>query len=77
MLGHQIPFAYCRQPGSSQPCRKILDCWFEIFDILAYAKEHFPPEQLQSIGAPPKPKMTTLIELIQQAQHAANTNSGQ
>ena len=71
MLGHEITFAYCRQGVSSHPCRRIFDCWFESFDVEKYIQEHFTDEEIRGFLAPPKPKMTTLIELIQQAQKNA------
>ncbi|MBN1815953.1 MAG: hypothetical protein JW828_01245 [Sedimentisphaerales bacterium] len=69
MLGHEVPFSYCRQGASSQPCRKIFDCWFQTFDIETFMKEHFSEQQIQTILTPPKPKMASLIELIQKAQN--------
>jgi len=74
MLGHHLTFAYCRQGASAQPCRKIFDCWFEMLDVEQFMREHFTEEQLKSLLAPPKPKTTSLIELIQQAQKNAKTN---
>ena len=68
MLGHEVGFAYCRQVGGAQLCRKILDCWFEIFDVRQFLKESYSPEQIEQIGQPPKPKLTSIVELIQQAQ---------
>lgn len=32
-------------------------------------KEHFSEQQIQTILTPPKPKMASLIELIQKAQN--------
>jgi hypothetical protein len=74
MLGHEIAFSYCRQGASARPCRKIFDCWFETFDIEGFMKEHFAAEELQAILAPPKLKMTSLVELIRQAQKNAEAN---
>ena len=72
MLGHHVPFSYCRTGAGSQPCRKIFDCWFETFDITAFIREHYSDEQIKAIVTLPKAKMVSLIELIQQAQrHAA------
>ena len=72
MLGHHLTFEYCRKGADAkQPCRKIFDCWFEEFDIEAFAKDHFTDEQIKAILNPPKPKMASLIELIQQAQQNA------
>lgn len=72
MLGHHLTFEYCRKGAKSQqPCRKIFDCWFETFDIEKFVKEYFTEEQIKAILTPPKPKMTSLIELIQKAQQNA------
>lgn len=70
-LGHPVPFSYCLQCGDEQaPCWKIADCWWEIFDVVAYLTEHFPPEVVATLqtAAPPKPKVTSLVELIEQAK---------
>jgi hypothetical protein len=32
-LGHEITFAYCRRENFGKPCRLILDCWWERFDV--------------------------------------------
>ena len=68
MLGHLVSFTYCMAPGSTLPCRKILDCWHERTDIKAYLSEIFTPEEIEAITATPKPKVTQLLELIQKAK---------
>ena len=68
MLGHHITFSYCRAPGSKRPCRKIFDCWYNTFDITQFMQEHFSDEEIKAILAPPKDKMVSLIELIEQAK---------
>lgn len=71
MLGHHVPFSYCRTGAGSQPCRKILDCWFETFDVRTFVNEHYSQEQIQAILTPAKPKMLSLLELIEQARRNA------
>ena len=68
MLGHEVDFSYCRQAGGELPCRKILDCWFERFDVEEFIRRHYTPKQIDDILQAPKPKLTSLIDLIQQAQ---------
>ena len=68
MLGHEVDFAYCRQGSGDLPCRKILDCWFERFDIEEFIHHHYTPKQVQEILEPSKPKLTSLVDLIRQAQ---------
>ena len=67
MLGHELTFAYCRQTASTQPCRKIFDCWFERFDIEKFMRENFSEQQIKEILKPPKSKTANIIELIQKA----------
>ena len=69
MLGHHLKFEYCRKTAQGTPCRKIFDCWYAKFDIDSFMKENFTEEQIKNILTPPKPKMTSLIEMIQQAQN--------
>lgn len=75
MLGHEIGFGYCRLGGSGQACRKVFDCWFETFDIGGFMREHFTEEDIKAILAPPKPKMASLIEMIQEAQKSKDSNA--
>ena len=67
MLGHDLNFGYCREGVGELPCRRIFDCWFEQFDVESFMREHYTKEQIEKILTPPKPKMASLIELIQQA----------
>ena len=69
MLGHHVPFRYCRMlPGQEIPCRRIRDCWFAALPIDAYLEKHEPggvkPQE-------PAPKIASLVELIEQARQRA------
>ncbi len=68
LLGHPLNFSYCRSANSGRPCRKILDCWFDRFQVQEFVETHFPEGILEDIAAPPKPKMLSLFELMQKAQ---------
>ena len=68
MLGHLVPFTYCRAPGSDVPCRRIMDCWHERIDIETYLKDILTPEEMEQVKAPPKPKVLQLMELVQKAK---------
>ena len=69
MLGHEVKFSYCRQPGREIPCGKIFDCWFETFDVKEFIHSHYTQEQIQQILAPAPAKMSSLLDLIRQAQN--------
>ena len=68
MLGHLVPFTYCRAPGSDVPCRRIMDCWHERIEIESYLKDILTPEEFEQVKVPPKPKVLQLLELVQKAR---------
>jgi glutathione S-transferase len=52
-----------------QPCFKVVDCWWETFDIVRYLQEHLPEERLARVmDARPKPKVASLVEMIAQTK---------
>jgi len=71
-LGHELTFGYCRQESGRKPCRLILDCWWERFDVRSFLQAHLPEQVMAGVerasAAPPPPKVQSLLELIQQAK---------
>ena len=67
-LGHHLLFSYCRAMKDGAPCEKILDCWFEKFDVQVYLEAHFTTEEIEEIRKPPMPKTASLLALIEQAR---------
>ncbi|OQX65883.1 MAG: hypothetical protein B5M55_02390 [Desulfococcus sp. 4484_242] len=73
-LGQQISFSYCRTENRGLPCFKTLDCWYSHFHVEAFLKEALTPEEWEkAFSSPPKPKLISLVELIEQAK---KTNQG-
>jgi hypothetical protein len=68
MLGHEVVFSYCRLPGQEIPCGRMFDCWWEMIDIQAFIADNYSEEIQNAMTRPPKPKMLSLIELIEQAR---------
>lgn len=71
-LGHEVAFGYCRQEMGGRPCRLILDCWWERFDVRAFLRAHLPEETMAAVevagSSPPPSKMLNLLDLIQQTK---------
>ena len=71
-LGHELTFGYCRQETRGKPCRLILDCWWERFDVRSFLQANLPEgdmAQVERAGAvPPLSKVLSLVEMIQQAK---------
>lgn len=69
MLGHHIPFQYCRTAKDGFPCARILDCHHERLPITQFIETHYSATEQAQIFSPPVPKMTSIMELIQQAKN--------
>lgn len=68
MLGHDIRFSYCRQPGREIPCGKIYDCWWEKLDITAFMEANYSPQTIAEVLKPKPTKMLSLLEIIEAAR---------
>jgi hypothetical protein len=67
-LGHQIYFSYCRQESMGNPCPRTLDCWYTYFDVTHYFKKELSDEEWEiAFVRPVKPKMVSLMELLDEA----------
>ncbi len=51
------------------PCFKALDCWYQHFLVEAFLKDALSIEEWnRAFGKPVKPKMLSLLEMIEQAK---------
>jgi len=71
-LGQEVRFGYCRQESGGSPCRLVLDCWWERFDVRAFLQAHLSREAMAQVEraavTPPPSKMLSLLNLVQQAK---------
>ncbi|MDF1578142.1 MAG: hypothetical protein P1P81_06835 [Desulfobulbales bacterium] len=68
-LGHLIHFPYCRLENSGLPCPRIMDCWYEFFPVEEFLRAELTETEWREVfDTPPKPKVLSLVELIEQAQ---------
>ena len=72
-LGGDVAFGYCKVCGEGRiPCFKVFDCWWERFDVVAHMQACLSPESFDAISdSRPQSKMTSLVDLIRQAQERA------
>ncbi len=70
-LGHQISFSYCRIENNGLPCFKSLNCWYSRFQVEAYFRQRLTEDEwFRAFSGPTKPKVLSLLELIEQAKKA-------
>jgi hypothetical protein len=67
-LGHWLTFNYCREENKGLPCSKILDCWFGRIEIKEFLKENYKEEEISYIFEPPKSKLSSIIEIVEEAK---------
>ena len=69
-LGGPVVFGYCRECGhDGKPCFKILDCWWERFDVASVMTAQVGAAGVEELRrARPQPKITSLLDLIAQAK---------
>ena len=69
-LGNPVTFYYCRTCSEEgTPCSKILDCWWEYFDVMSFLRKKLPEDVFKKlVTIKPKPKITNLLDLIEKAK---------
>jgi hypothetical protein len=78
-LGGPVPFDYCEGAGEDgAPCFKVLDCWWPYFDVANHLKQRLGEDALAAaLRRPPPPKVTGIIEAIQQARRTTDPNTSE
>lgn len=78
-LGGQVPLSYCEVAGvDGAPCRKVLDCWWQTFDVETYLRQRLDPKGLQAaLSRKPQAKMTGILEAIRQARKHTEPGSAE
>jgi hypothetical protein len=75
-LGHHIAFSYCRVENKGLPCFKIIDCWYEHFMVEEFLREDLKPEEWErAFNRTMKPKILSLVELIEEAKKRTQQGS--
>ena len=75
-LGHNLAFSYCRVENRGLPCFKIMDCWYLHFMIEDFLRKDLKPEEWDRVfNREVKPKVLSLIELIEEAKKTKQQES--
>ena len=70
MLGHLVPFKYCREANNGHLCPRIFDCWHEHFDIISFIDTNYSGEQLDTLLKPSESKLSQILGLVEKAKKA-------
>jgi hypothetical protein len=69
MLGGQVTFKYCRTMVEGLPCRNVVGCWQEEFEIIEFLEDNYTPDELaRSVGSPRKSRLSRLFDAIDRAK---------
>jgi hypothetical protein len=67
-VGGEVNFLFCRSENNMSPCRFIVGCWKMRMDINKFLEDHYSNEELDRIFTSPRPKVESLVEMIEQAK---------
>jgi hypothetical protein len=68
-LGNPVSFSYCRIESKGLPCSMIMDCWYDHFMIEDFLRQELTPDEWSRVfNQPLKPKVLSLVELIEEAK---------
>lgn len=74
-LGGPVTFSYCLQEAGDLPCPRTVSCWHLYFPVEPYLKHKLSKDQWESFQShEPKDKVTTLVELIEEAKKAKRSD---
>jgi hypothetical protein len=72
-VGGEVNFKFCRSENNMLPCRWIVGCWQARIDINTFLKDHYSKEELAQVFTPPKPKIESLMGLVDKAKKAKSS----
>jgi hypothetical protein len=73
-IGGYVTFKLCRSENNFLPCRWVVGCWQGQMDMNEFLDENFSGEELDRIFVSPKPKMESLVEMIEKAKKIKKEN---
>jgi hypothetical protein len=76
-LGHPLTFRYCREVAGGLPCGTVLDCWHASFDVAAFLRDGYTPEELASVFRPPRAKLSQIADILASIRKDAGKAGGQ
>jgi hypothetical protein len=73
-VGGEVNFLFCRTENNMLPCRWIAGCWKGRMEIQTFLEDHYTKEEREQIFTPPKPKIESLVNLVERAKKAKKQN---
>lgn len=75
-LGHEIKFSYCRREAGALPCHQTIKCWQVFFPVDVHLRGILSASEWELFSRQvPKDKVTTIIDLIEQAKSRLNSGA--
>ncbi|MFW6189080.1 MAG: hypothetical protein ACOC7T_01495 [Planctomycetota bacterium] len=76
-LGHRVTFRYCRTQEGASLCPSIMDCWWEVFEVQDFLREHLPAEVFAEIAhRPSRNRVGGLLAALQKARERTEGDDG-
>jgi hypothetical protein len=63
-----VTFGYCRAVADGLPCGRVLDCWFEVFEVAEYVRENYSADELRRVFKPPEGKVAQILGILKEVR---------
>ncbi len=67
-VGGEVNFRFCRFENNMLPCRWIVGGWEMRVDMNKFMTDHYSKEEMDRIFTPPRPKIESLLNLVEDAK---------
>ncbi len=67
-VGGEVNFRFCRFENNMLPCIWIVGCWEMRMDMNKFMTDHYSKEEMDRIFTPPRPKIESLLNLVEDAK---------
>lgn len=68
LLGQPLNFGYCRRYQDGLPCHRVIACYEPHFDVAAFIKKHYSPEEQERFLGQPQSRMETVSRALAQSK---------
>ena len=68
LLGQPINFGYCRRYQKGLPCSRLMTCYQAHFDVAAYVRDNYSPEERAAFLAQPPGRLETMAQALAKAE---------
>ncbi|MHB8765068.1 MAG: hypothetical protein ACYDA8_12140 [Deferrisomatales bacterium] len=75
-LGGEVPFHHCRRVNRGLPCHRLPGCWADRFDVIAFIRETYTPEEIDRMCEPPESRLDVMLGTLNRVRRVSGRDDG-